>query len=292
MAEERPENMAYGQQWHRKDTSVPPLVQDLLAKGARIVQDEIARKGYPEFLYYILDESDPKLMQKLYSAVKRVPGVRTYTTSANTVDAVGPWIDVNCSTASFLRTGAWKGEIRERAARGEFEPWIYPNGCVMGFEGSPARSRFIYGFGAWKQDLRGVYPWMYTTNNTKGNPFNDFDRDYPDTGFVMPGPDGLIATIRWDGAREGIDDMRYLRTLANLAQTAMQADSAAARQAGRQALDELERLKQNGVPDDYYMDDTADAWSRHNAQAYRWYIASLIMDLQRTLAAEAAAGDE
>ena len=281
MKHERPKGMAYGQQWHRKDTDISPVVEELMAKGAKVIQDHVKKMGYPEFLYYILDESDPKLMRKLYSAVKRVPGVRTYTTSGNHPEDIGPWIDVNCSTGSFLRRGDWQGEIRERAERGEFEPWAYPNGTIMSYNGSPKRCRYVYGFYAWKMGLRGLCPWTYTTNNGKGNPFNDFDRDYPDTGFVMPGPDGLILTVRWDGAREGLDDMRYAYTLSTLIDQAKKSNNEQIRAVAAEAEAALNEMKEE-VPEEYY-GDLPDLWSVHNCQAYRWYIASQILKLQSAL---------
>jgi len=281
MKHKRPEGMAYGQQWHRKDTDIPPIAVDLLAQGARIVQAHVKKMNYPDFLYYILDESDPKLMRKLYGAVKEAPGARTYTTSGNYPEDIGPWIDVNCSTGSFLRRGDWKGEIRERAERGEFEAWAYPNGCLMGYDGSPKRCRYVYGFYAWRMGLRGLCPWIYTTNNGKGNPFNDFDRDYPDTGFVMPGPDGIIKTIRWDGAREGIDDMRYIYTLSTLTDRARESKSKRARAIAAEAKASLNEMK-GDIPEEY-MGELPDMWTVHNAQAYRWYMATLIMKLQDAL---------
>jgi len=281
MKSERPAGMKYGQQWHRKDTEIPESVVELLAKGARIVQDHVKKMGYPDFLYYILDESDPKLMRKLYSAVKQAPGARTYTTSGNYPEDIGPWLDVNCSIGSFLARGDWKGEVRERAERGEFEPWAYPNGCLMGYGGSPKRCRYVYGFYAWKMGLSGLCPWIYTTNNGKGNPFNDFDRDYPDTGFVMPGPDGIIKTIRWDGAREGIDDMKYVYTLSTLIDEAKQSESAEARRVAAEAEESLDEMKDD-IPEEY-MGELPDLWTVHSTQAYRWYLATLIMKLQAAL---------
>jgi len=279
--EKRPEGLKYRQQWHRKNKDVPPIVVDLLAKGAHLIQDRVKKENLPEFLYYILDESDPKLMRKLYAAVKQAPGARTYSTSGNYPEDLGPWLDVNCSTGSFLGRGDWQGEARERAERGEYEPWAYPNGAIMGYDGSPKRCRYVYGFYAWKMGLRGIFPWIYTTNNGKGNPFNDFDRDYPDTGFVMPGPDGLILTIRWDGAREGIDDMRYIHTLATLVAQAKTSGNETARGLAAEAESSLAEIKDD-VPEDY-MGDLPDVWTVHNTQAYRWYIATLIMKLSAAL---------
>jgi len=39
------------------------------------------------------------------------------------------------------------------------------------------------------------------------------DHFYCGGRFVMPGPDGPLPTIACEGAREGIDDMRYIYTL-------------------------------------------------------------------------------
>ena len=278
---ERPKGMKYGQQWHRPDVEHPPAVLDLLTQGARIVQEQVAKKQWPEFLYYILDESNPVLMRKLYSAVKKAPRARTFTTSANYVDAIGPWIDMSCSTGSFLARGDWKGEIRERAAKGEFQPWCYPNGAVGSYRATPARCRYVWGFFAWKMGIRGVMPWIYSTHHGKGNPFNDLDRDYSDHGFIFHGPDGLIPTLRWDGAREGMDDMAYVYTLTQYIAKASKSADPKARAAALDAEAALDYIRAD-VPEQY-MGDEAELWALHNTRAYRWYVATHILKLQKLL---------
>jgi hypothetical protein len=67
----------------------------------------------------------------------------------------------------------------------------------------------------WKYKAESSWFWAYNYHN--GDPYNDLD-GYPEStaSVVWPprqpgGP--LVGSVSWEGLREAVDDMRYLRTL-------------------------------------------------------------------------------
>ena len=66
--------------------------------------------------------------------------------------------------------------------------------------------------------------------------WNDFNgKRYRQHNFVYPTVDGVIGTIQWEGYREGIDDLRYLRTLRNAVESAQKMGGAKAKLAAQAA---------------------------------------------------------
>jgi hypothetical protein len=62
-------------------------------------------------------------------------------------------------------------------------------------------------------------------------------------GFVVVEDGDIIPTAAWEGVREGIDDMRYLRTLEAAAGNAVDADASAVRAAGKAGLALVDRIR-------------------------------------------------
>jgi len=177
-------------------------------------------------------------------------------------------------------------KMRKAVERGDFEPWYYPNSDISGYVGTMARCRYHWGFYAWKQGIRGVVPSTYSYRI--GTLFNDFDDYLSDCGFTYPGPDGLIQTLRWEGAREGMDDMKYVYTLTTLIKQARDSKKPKVGKLAAEAENMLGSLKKD-IPDTFGLPKQPDevleveTWSCQNAQAYRWYIATWIMKLTDAL---------
>jgi len=55
-----------------------------------------------------------------------------------------------------------------------------------------------------------------TTENSRGNPFEDLDSEYSDYFIFFPHVDGPLPTPNWEALREGIDDIRYVYQLEKL----------------------------------------------------------------------------
>ncbi len=105
----------------------------------------------------------------------------------------------------------------------------------------PDTYRRNYGLLIWQNDYDVVMDWAYQGGHN--HIWNDFDHStYRDECFTYPTVDGVIDTIEWEGFRAGVDDMRYLATLIDLAEQA-----GAEGQAARDWLDELKNMDLAGV---------------------------------------------
>jgi hypothetical protein len=90
----------------------------------------------------------------------------------------------------------------------------------------PNLNRVLCGVYLWKSRADGIAPYCYQhLPKHPYSPYNDFDLWEPrmsvneegqplrDHLAVYPAKEGVIPTLQWEGAREGITDLRYLTTL-------------------------------------------------------------------------------
>ncbi|MFW6413711.1 MAG: ankyrin repeat domain-containing protein [Verrucomicrobiota bacterium] len=80
---------------------------------------------------------------------------------------------------------------------------------------NPQVDRYLGGIAAWKLGLNGVWNWGYTDKRT-GHVDEEgrwHDTDPHRRGYVIPSPEGPIATVGWKARRAGTNDYRYLYTL-------------------------------------------------------------------------------
>jgi|GEM_PF-1524611 len=126
---------------------------------------------------------------------------------------------------------------------------LYANSTLMG--NGTSFSRFFFGYYPWAMRLEAMMAWTYpllpkrfpaNLGSQAEGPLNVID------GFL--GSDGRpIPVIQWELAREGVDDLRYLVTLANLAERANKRGSADARRAAAEATAFLASLGGSISPD-------------------------------------------
>ena len=196
---------------------------DFLKEVIRVIEAERTKNGWPEIVYAPVDEPFGTKEQSIFAqeankAIKEV-GVRTYCTMKIwSTGTFSEMIDLRTYGVGFLGHGTPNYECnipeetgRQENTRPEQEFWVYPNVLTSGSGTPAAYGRFLYGFYGFKTGIQGYNPWHH--DNSKGNPFNDFDHFYNGGRFVLPGPDGPLPTLAYEGAREGIDDMRYVYTL-------------------------------------------------------------------------------
>ena len=204
-----------------------------------------ADRDLPEVLWYPRDEPwhDPRREEArvLCEAIKRVPGVRTYTTvRQDTAEYLAPWLDVRCHTVS-LSGGFDAGTLREAAAAAGNLFWWYTNACRE----YPAVMRLKGGFFFWKSGATGQYYWAY--QYPKGNPCDDLDG--VDWCAAYPGDAGPIPTIQWEALREGIDDFRYVVTLQRSIDKLRENTSPEAKRLAKEAQSLLDELRESIVAD-------------------------------------------
>lgn len=175
------------------------------ADFARAAMAEGDRRDWPDLYFYPWDEPGGTGLQKaeyLCRTLKSlVPGARTFVTCSDaSAKALDRWLDARCyGHLTEARLAATR-------AAGD-EPFEY--GGVYG--GSAFTLRYACGFRFWKTGARAKYMWVYSWN--KGNARFDLDNSMRETGAVYPHEDGPLPTPRYEGVREGVDDLRYVHTL-------------------------------------------------------------------------------
>jgi hypothetical protein len=136
---------------------------------------------------------------KLFAAAYRYgPAEKEY---AGNIDVLVLGIPVDPNVVSFFRSAGTR-------------VYMY-NQPQVGVE-SPAIYRLNYGVRAWQAGFDGVMNYAY--QHSMGSIWNDSDHyRFKDHVFAYPTIDGVIDTIAWEGFREGVDDVRYISTLVEIA---------------------------------------------------------------------------
>jgi hypothetical protein len=165
----------------------------------------------PPVYFMPIDEPRIALRQKitveLLRGIKKVPGTKTMCTTT----IGGDLLDIE-NVGDFDRVLLQPGEKTRKSAR---KVWEYNNAAIE--SSNPCYSRYIYGYYTWRQDLNGMSSWgPSTTENSRGNPYEDLDHEYSDYAITYPHSGGPLATPNWEALREGIDDIRYVYQLEKL----------------------------------------------------------------------------
>jgi len=137
---------------------------------------------------------------------------------------------------------AWSLDMDDApAAARHTRAWEWHNGSakVVTYAGTftgpscPDIWRRTKGLRYYYADFDGLHE--YTLYYNRWNHWNDFKwrGNYTQMQIVYPTYDGIIATIAWEGVREGLDDIRYLSLLRLRAEAAMKSSDPKVRAAGR-----------------------------------------------------------
>jgi len=168
----------------------------------------------------------------------------------------------------------------------------------------PEVDRYVAGWFQIAAGISGCYNWAYMAWG--GSPYDDNDHAYGTWMHVYPplGDEPGGPSTGWIGAREGIDDYRYVFTLREAIRRAEASDNEAARQAAREAQAELDRLVdslsysprvRNGAK--WTLTDTRDdgtrtiggtlklanGWAHSDYQVHRWVIAEQTLQVLQAL---------
>ena len=272
-----------GESWgsHTKDAKVPPpqYAKELTAM-TRFIESEREKHGWPEFLYYPVDEPGrhPESVELMRITLKAIrdAGAPTYVTAApehEQFQTLMPHVNVWC-TQTFLPDQ--RTVLADMAAR-DVQYWCYPNKSCGECDHTTVRgARMTYGYGFWRSGFVALIPWIYSS--TTSDPLNYLTGTTMDF-LVRHEPDGTPMPVTlWEAFREGHDDYRYLYTLEQLiakARASGDADVAAAADRAQQELDWIwDRI--NVLPRYQY----DDLWPASDFNAYRWIIAEQILKLQ------------
>jgi len=264
-------------------SDVPQSYYEEVTKMAAAMERERKARGWPEFLYYPIDEPSTNpaaiaFMVGVMKAIHRVPGVRTYVTADPSHEGFAPlWphIDVWCCQPFVFDYEKITRLGREK----HVEFWCYPNHVSGENDHTPVRGgRMTFGFGFWKSGFRALIPWIYSAS--VGDPWNYLDGSSMD--FVNRStPDGEpVPVALWESFRAGIDDGRYIYTLEQLTAQA-EARGGAAREAAVCGRRELKTLWDAIQTQEKYKYD--GLWSGADFDARRWALAAAILKLQQAL---------
>ncbi len=269
---------------HLRAVKDPPAAFETeLTELVRTVEAERVRRGWPEFLYYPVDEPGTapaavNFMVKVLRAVKAA-GVRTYVTADPTheqFDPLRPFVDVWCTQPFAPDRDTVLADSRARGV----EYWCYPNHINGENDHTPVTgARMTYGFGFWRSGFRALLPWIYQYN--VGDPWNYLDGATSDF-FNRSESDGTpVPVAMWEAYREGWTDYRYVHTLEQLIAEAKRRATSAALTAAATAGGELRFIWDAIRVQPKYKHD--DLWSPADFDVYRWIVAREILALQETL---------
>ncbi len=198
--------------------TVHAIEQSQLTVFVRDVRRVFSGGQYPEVWFYILDE--PRTAREIEQA--RVMADAVHAGGGKTVTALdrevleflGDKLDVinyNIGTPAFRDyvLALVKGEAQPDP-RPEFYYWQ----CM---QEDPLINRLFCGFYLVKSKLDGVFPYVYQ-HAYSDDPFDDAsgEGELRHSMVTYPSAAGPIATVQWEAAREGRDDVRYLATLREL----------------------------------------------------------------------------
>jgi hypothetical protein len=249
----------------------------------RAIEAERQKRGWPEFLYYPVDEpsTEPAAVNFMVTVLKacKAAGVRTYVTADPTheqFEPLRPWVDVWCTQPFAPDRETVLADMRARRV----EYWCYPNHVNGENDHTPvAGARMTYGFGFWRSGFVTLIPWIYSWRI--GDPFNYLDGSSMDF-FNRHAPDGTPMPVAlWEAYREGYDDYRYVFTLEQLIAAARRSGKPAANQAAESAARELKFVWDSIRVQTKYKHD--GLWAPAEFDVYRWLIAQQILAVQAAL---------
>jgi len=207
------------------------------------MQAEHERRGWPEVIVQPVDEPGWQTEEarernlRCLKLLKEIPGMRTEQDGPGDdyfEEVAGPWADV------WNYNGAIGDRETVETAQADGHIVTIYNCDVESYR--PEVDRYVDGWFQVAAEISGAYNWAYMSWG--GSPYNDNDHQsgtwmhvYPPMGDEVGGP-----STGWIGAREGVDDYRYVYTLRQAIARAEASDDDAARQAAAEARGELERI--------------------------------------------------
>ncbi|MCE5271264.1 DUF4091 domain-containing protein [bacterium] len=189
------------------DPKIMPRRAELLTREALRLDREL---GAPPLGFMPIDEPRIALRQRitleLFRAVKKAPGAKIMCTT----DIGGKLLDIEDDPGGSKLLAP--GQFERKSER---KVWQYDNESIS--TDNPCYSRYVYGLYTWRQDLDGMNSWgPATTENSRGNPFEDLDHESPDYVLIYPHSGRPWPSVNCEAVREGIDDVRYIYQIEKL----------------------------------------------------------------------------
>ncbi len=191
-----------------------PETNALLQWYVRALNGAVREAGLRPLTYYLIDEpnilADGVEDSKQLGQLVHEAGGRTCTAlTLPAYQAIGSAIGV-----PILGIGLNTRRHLEALRNGEEPIREDPLLCYWQFwEEHPLLNRYLFGYFLWASGLDGAIPYGYQHFGGSGDPYDDFDTGGKDMFVAYPSRHGPVATLQWEACREGINDLRYLRTL-------------------------------------------------------------------------------
>jgi hypothetical protein len=257
---------------------ITPEYRKLFKDCIRAITD-YARKYGVELYWYQFDEIGVNSQTEafayaieMFKLVKEAGG-RTIISCAEDefTDMVSPYLDTRLYQQSYGQDQTLKRILKStQKARAEF--FSYGNGTVE----KPYSKRYDAGFNMFACDWQGKYFW--NLHSQRKEQFNDFDHPQKDSMMIYSINGEIIPTLQLEFIRQGIDDFRYIVTVQQLVQKALNSSHPQVRAAGLKVKKELDTIKKN-IPYLY----SPDNWDFRNFTRYRWRLSNLGIYLQKML---------
>lgn len=228
-------------------------------------------KNWPPFYLHYIDEPGnnegaTKRAKYYWAMIKgNFPQLKIYSDAVPHVfDTLDPWVDVRAYNGGYVT----EAEILKTKKSGDIFG-IY--NLVSGRIKDPKRDRLCWGLYTYRINAKLNYQWVYAW------PVEQTATE----GYVFCSPEGPIPTLSWEGVREGIDDLKYMKTLENLIAKAKQSQRPDWIAEAKKAEDELNGILL-GIPFEgvRVRGETVEALNSRTFDVYRWKIAEHIMKLQ------------
>jgi hypothetical protein len=251
-----------------------------LTEMVKTIEAERQKRGWPEFLYYPVDEpeKDSASVNFMLTVMKacKAAGVRTYFTPdiyIKQFEVLRPYADVWCMQPFLPDRETVIADMKAN----KIEWWCYPNHISGENDHTPVTgARMTYGFAFWRSGFVALIPWIYSASY--GDRFNyldgrssDFFNRFEDDGTPMP-------VTLWEGFREGYDDYRYIYTLEQTIAEAKKNPDTVVQERVAAAEKTLQNIWNSiKVQEKYKINDL---WAPAEFDKYRWQIAQQIMNIK------------
>ncbi len=162
-----------------------------------------------------------------------------------------PHIDLFVPTRCYslldpLRPPFDEARLAVELSRSNRRLWLATDATAWGLGAQPLRARWEAGFFARKHNALGVLLGQY--QGFEGNPSNPFDSLSRGQGFTRPTANGPAPTLAWEGVREAVDDLRYVRALEVLSDAARKHERSSVAGKAYQARRDLDSMLKSAPP--------------------------------------------
>lgn len=206
------------------------------------LEKEIAARNLPKVFWYVDEPATDVKKQNVANFCKFIkqhcPTAKifiTFDTSFEYADVVVP------DSFRLIKTLKNDPEYIEEENRKNVSVWTY-NAAIHPF--LTKCDRLATGFMMWIWKVEGQLNFTYQLYHYHKNPYNPLDNpNIAMYGQTYPGAEGPLSTLTWEAIKNGVNDLRYIKTLEAKIDLARKSNNAEAQQKAVEAEKYLYDLK-------------------------------------------------